>query len=305
METVLFVKSREEIEALLTTIDSQIEQNHLKKSKEMLKNASKLIKRLRRATDDVIQLRSASNLDLDIKIIQNRIESIIYEKSAAKEKREDALASGDIRDGNIAIKCNWNDRGYKAPCSKAARQINIINKRTWCSSTLCNFRKYDQDVKLDYDPCYESIALREMCFGAGWNLKNGEKERPRRIRSVKNNRMAILTTIPPGKEESDRLVIGFLYIDEIENMPNEETKIYGNKKKSFEVPFKKIKIRFWDYYKNPKAKKRIIWNSGLFRYLSNRTAISILRGVNNQYSKHKKDKDKIISLIKYYEKIKG
>jgi hypothetical protein len=301
----------------LTTVDNQIEQNKLKKAKETIKNGFSFIERLRRATDDVIQLRSVSNMDFEIKIRQRRIANILSERSAAKKvsilskkseikkKHTTVLSHGKIHDGNVAIRCNWNDRGYKAPCSKAARKINIINKRSFCSSTLCNFRKYDQKIKLDYDPCYESVALKEMCFGAGWEHKSGGRDRPKRICSVKKNRAAILTTIPPEKEEADRLVIGVLYINEVIDRPGKETIIIGEKNKSFAIQFEKIKVRFWDYYKNPVAKNKIIWKSNLFRYVSNRTVVSILKGLSTQYSKKQKDRDKIINMIKYYEKMKG
>jgi hypothetical protein len=317
MEPALFVKSREEFAALLTTVDNQIEQNKLKKVKETIKNGSSFIKRLRRATDDVIQLRSVSNLDLEIKIRQKRIAnilskrlaakkvSILSRKSAIKKKHTTVLFHGKIHDGNVAIKCNWNDRGYKAPCSKVGWKINIDNKRSWCSSTLCNCREYDDEVNIADHPCYESIALKDMRFGAGWEHKSGGRDRPKRICSVKKNRAAILTTIPPEKEEADRLVIGVLYINEVIDRPGKETIIIGEKNKSFAVQFKRIKVRFWDYYKNPVAKNKIIWKSNLFRYVSNRTVVSILKGLSTQYSKQQKNRDKIINMIKYYEKIKG
>ncbi|MBL7197643.1 MAG: hypothetical protein ISS47_06055 [Candidatus Omnitrophica bacterium] len=221
------------------------------------------------------------------------------------EKIDEILSkreAGKKEDGNVAFKCNWNDKHYRAPCSKKAYEFNISQGRAWCASPDCKCRKYNDEVAIEDHPCYESIALKEMYFGAGWD-HTGERNQPRHIHSVREGRMAILTTRPPGSEEKDRLIIGCLYIDRTQDDPGAETKIYADKEKSLEMDYDKIKIKFWDYYKNPVAKDLILWASGLFRYITDGTVLNILKGIGEKYKNSGRDTAKIIELIKYYEQI--
>ncbi|MHA1856678.1 MAG: hypothetical protein ACTSYY_11585 [Promethearchaeota archaeon] len=141
-----------------------------------------------------------------------------------------------------------------------------------------------------------------MYFGAGWD-HTGEREQPRHIHNVRINRIAILTTRPSGTEEKDRIVVGCLFIDKVKDDPGEETKIYGDKNKSIAIPFNEIKIKFWDYYKNPEAENIILWASDLFRYLSNKTVLHILKAIGEKYTNAKKDTNNVYDLVKYYEKL--
>jgi len=141
-----------------------------------------------------------------------------------------------------------------------------------------------------------------MFFGAGWD-HTGERNQPRHIHSVRQDRMAILTTRPPGADEKDRLIIACLFIENVADDPDEETKIYGDASKSLEVNFSEIKVRFWDYYKNAGDENLILWASGLFRYISDETVLNILRGIGEQYKNSGYEVIKIIELIRYYERL--
>lgn len=143
-----------------------------------------------------------------------------------------------------------------------------------------------------------------MYFGAGWD-HSGETNQPRHIHSARPERMAILTTRPPGFAEKDRLVIGFLFIDRLVDAPGEETKISGDRQKSIEIDYENIKVRFWDYYKNAGDEKLILWASGLFRYISDSTVLNVLRSVGEQYVNAGRDVSKIIAMIAHYEKLTG
>lgn len=182
--------------------------------------------------------------------------------------------------------------------------IQVSEGRAWCSSPLCRCQEYGEEVNLERHPCYESIALKEMYFGAGWD-HSGEREQPRHIHSVREDRMAILTTRLPGSEEVDRLVIGCLLINRVNDDSGEETRIYGDTEKSIKIPFQELKIRFWDYYKNPGAEDIILWASGLFRYITNGTVLSILKAIGEQYTNTHRDVHKVVNLVKHYEKLLG
>ena len=284
---------REQIEKLSQQINKCINEKSIYDSSEKLEEANSLLTSLRDIAKNDVQERAVSRLSNDLEYLATKIDDILSKREAGKKG-----------DGNVAFKCNWNDKGYKAPCSDDVYRYNISEGRAWCSSPSCECRKYGADVSLDDHPCYESIALKDMYFGAGWD-HTGEREQPRHIHNVKKNRMAILTTRPPDSKEKDRLIIGCIFIDDVRDDPGEETKIYGNKTKSIELPFDDIKIKYWDYYKNPEAEDIILWSSGLFRYVSNKTVLSILRAIGEKYTNEKYDVKKIHALIKYYEKLKS
>lgn len=286
-----FRKLRERIEDLCHQIEKHIEEKSIYDSSEKLEDARRLLITLTNIAENDVQNKSVSRLSNSIEYLATKIDNIL-------SKRE----TGKKGDGNVAFKCNWNDKGYKAPCSDKVYRYNISEGRVWCSSPSCKCRKYGHDVSLEDHPCYESIALKEMYFGAGWD-HTGEREQPRHIHNVKKNRVAILTTRPPDTEEKDRLVVGCIFIDKVRDDEGKETKIYGNKEKSIEIPFNKIKIRFWDFYKNPEAEDIILWSSGLFRYVSNKTVLSVLKAIGEQYTNAKYDVKNIYSLIKHYEKL--
>ncbi len=287
MNTDNFRETRENIESLAEEIKLWISKNSISESYKRLEEARNLLTNLANLVENDVQKKSVPRLRTKLKPLEAKIAEITSKREAGKKE-----------DGNVAFKCNWNDKYYKAPCSDEAYDFNIRKKRVWCHQSDC--REYGDDVSLDNDnyPCYESIALKEMFFSAGLDV---ETERPRHIRHVKVGRMAVLTTRPPMAEEKDRLITGCLFIDRIEDDP--ETKIYGDKAKSIEVDYNEVKVKFWDYYKNPKAEDKILWARPLHRYITNGTVLNILKGIGGKYKNIGRDVSKIIELIRYYESL--
>jgi hypothetical protein len=287
-----FKELRERIEGLIKETKGWIEKKSILESSKRIEEAQNLLTNLRDIIGSDVQKRAVFRLTIELEILAKQIDEILSKREAGKKE-----------DGNIAFKCNWNDMHYKAPCGQDAFEFNIREGRAWCSSSECKCRQYiNVEVTLKNHPCYESIALKEMYFGAGWD-HTGERNQPRHIHSVRQGRMAILTTRPPGVEEEDRLIIGCLYIAKAHDDPDTETKIYGDKDKSFEIDYDKIKVKFWDYYKNAGAPDLILWASGLFRYIGDETVLNILNAVGEKYKNSGKDTKKIIDLIKYYEEL--
>jgi len=248
-----FKELRERIEGLIEEAKKWIKAKSILKSSDCIEEAQKLLKKLKEMVENDVQERSVTRLTEEIEWLAENIDEVLTKREAGK-----------IGDGNVAFKCNWNDMNYKAPCSKETYEYNLVEGRAWCNSPQSECRKYTSNVTLEEHPCYESIALKEMYFAAGWD-HTGERNQPRHIHSVRKDRMAILTTRPPGSEERDRIIIGCLYIKKVVDDPGSETKIYGDKEKSLEVNFKNLKVDFWDYYKNPNAENLKLWSSGLFR----------------------------------------
>ena len=286
-----FGELREKIESIITKTEVMMKKKSLHESSKCLEEALALLSRLRDTAENDVQERAVKRLTEELEFVAQKIDEILSKREAGKEG-----------DGNIAFKCNWNDKHFKAPCSKEIYELNLRQGRAWCSLPSCECRTYDDNVSIADSPCYESIALKEMYFAAGWDHTE-ERQRPRRIYSARQGRAAILTTRPPGAEENDRIIIGCILIDTIKDDPGSETKIYGDKDKSLEIDYDTIKIKFWDYYKNADDETLVLWASGLFRYISDETILNMLKGIGEQYKNARKDTNKIKNLIAYYEDI--
>ncbi len=284
-----FRELRENIDSLIGEIKSWIGKKSISESMRRIEKANEYLIKLRQLADGDIQNRIVSNRAVELEFLARKVDEILSKREAGKKE-----------DGNIALKCNWNDKYYKAPCSLTAYKFNLSEGKAWCSSPLSKCREFSDELSLAHHPCYESIALKEMYFGAGWD-HTGEKTQPRHIYSVRRGRLAILTTRPPGAEEKDRLIIGCLFIENVADDPGEETKIYGDRAKSIEIDYDETEVKFWDYYKNAGNENLILWASSLFRYISDATVLNILKGIGEKYKNSGRDVAKIIALIRYYE----
>lgn len=285
-----FKEIRENIDSLIVETKSWIAKKSISESMQRLEKARELLFKLKGMAKGEFQEQIVSRRKSDLKLLGENIDEILSKREA-----------GEKRDGNIVFKCNWNDKHYKTPCSLEAYNFNLSKRRAWCSSPLCECRRVTEEISLNHPPCYESIALKEMVFGAGWDHKKENK--PRHIKSVRSGRMAILTTRPPGVDEKDRIIIGCLLIERVSNSTREETKIFGDKTKSIEVDYDEIKVNFWDYYKNTRDKNKEDWRQGLYRYFDDEPVLNILKGIREKYKNTQKDVSKIIYLIRYYEEI--
>jgi hypothetical protein len=290
MSTNEFIELRENIDRLIEETKLWIKKKSIHESYKRLESSNALLANLKRLSRGDIQDRVVLNRTYELEYLAKQIDEILSKREAGKKE-----------DGNIAFKCNWNDKHYKAPCSSGAYSFNIQQGRAWCNLSLNKCRQYGDEVTLNDYPCYESIALKEMYFGAGWDT--GERYQPRHIHSAKVGRMAILTTRPPGADEVERLVIGCLFINDLKDNPGEETKIIGHKTKSIEVDYDEVRVRFWDYYKNAGAEDIILWASGLFRYVTDDTVLNILKGIGEKYKNSSRDVRNVIELIRHYEEI--
>lgn len=286
-----FRKLRENIESQIEDIKYWIEEKSILESSNRIDKVNDKLIKLGELSENDVQDTAVSRLTDLVEYLTKLMEEILSKREAGKKG-----------DGNIAFKCNWNDKYYKAPCSKEAYDFNINEGRAWCNSPDCKCRRYGNKATVKDHPCYESIALKEMYFGAGWD-HTGESNEPRHIHHIRKGKMAILTTRPPGFEEKDRIIIACLYMKEVQDDIEHETIIYGDKDKSIEIDYDNIKVNFWDYYKNPEAEDVIFWGTGLFRYITDETVLNILKGIGEKYKNTSMNTAKIIDLIKYYEDI--
>ncbi|MHA1856679.1 MAG: hypothetical protein ACTSYY_11590 [Promethearchaeota archaeon] len=126
MEKYDFLELRERIEKLAEQINKSIDAQSIYDSSENLDKAKKMWIQLRNIAENDVQERAVSRLSDNIEYLATRIDNIFSKREAGKQG-----------DGNIALKCNWNDKGYKNPCSKVAYQHNIEEGRAWCNSPSC------------------------------------------------------------------------------------------------------------------------------------------------------------------------
>jgi len=180
-----FIELREGIDNLVEEIRSWIKKKSIAESFKRLEKCNEILPKLKNLSQGDIQNRIVLNRIYELEYLAKKIDEILSKREGGKKE-----------DGNIAFKCNWNDKYYKAPCSLSAYHLNILQGRAWCSSPLNKCREFGSEVNLKNYPCYESIALKEMFFAAGYD-HTGEKLQPRHIYSAKVGRMALLTTRPP------------------------------------------------------------------------------------------------------------
>lgn len=286
LEGRLFRKRRLLIEDKLESADSLLTSGALRKGGEQIEVIRGMIDELALESEGRIQGNAISRLTNLLSRLSDQHLMLLDKKEASIEE-----------DGNIAFKCNWNDREYLKPCRPEAYEYNISMDRAWCVKQADACQKFAGVPSLQNNTCYDVSALKEMYFAAGWDHPAGRKK-PRIIRSVKNNKVAFLRTVPPGCSGKERLIIGCLFIKRVENDPDEETKIYGDKEKSFSIPFEKVKVRFWDYYQN--SEYNAVWSSGLFRYISDETTLRILKAVRSSFQTEGLEISTIDSLINEY-----
>jgi hypothetical protein len=286
-----FKDVREAFDDLTTDARSWIKKKSISKSIQCLEKAEGLLSTLREISSGDLQKGFVLSRTYELESLAGQIDGILSKREAGKRQ-----------DGNIALKCNWNDKHFKAPCGTQAYTWNLAQGRAWCSSPQCKCRESNGKASIESYPCYESIALKEMYFGAGWD-HTGERFEPRHIYSAREERIAVLTTREPGSEERDRIIIGCLLIEKLVDDPGEETKIFGHKSKSLDIDYDKVRVNFWDYYKNAGDENLILWASGLFRYISDETVLNILMGIGEQYKNLGKDVSRIIPLVRHFEEI--
>ena len=199
-----------------------------------------------------------------------------------------------LTDGNIAFKCTYNDMGYKDICSNEIYEYNKKAGRIWCNDKNSKCRDFiGRELSASEFPCYESALFLYWLFGGG--VRRGEKTDGTSIKiaNAHQNKLAFLTTRNPGDTEKDRYIFGFLHIKNIANRKdptdsrkeiNESHFVIGEPEKSLQFN-SKVKIPFWNHYRNYTNPGSIQWGSGLFRYLTDKSVSAILIDLKEEYDK--------------------
>jgi len=192
-------------------------------------------------------------------------------------KRIQALPSPKvfIEDRNLAFKCNWMDTDYEKPCGEMGRRWNIHIKRSvWCIQPENPCYQFEMGLRKDIPafPCYESEIFTKSEYGAGVNHTGVRRGIGRRIRYVTPGKLAIFTTVDPGRDE--RYIFGFFVVKDHYIDDDGATKVVGYPEYTLKIP-KDSRLNFWDFYRNTDGS--IFWGTGLYRYLSDEVVVCYLR----------------------------
>jgi len=164
------------------------------------------------------------------------------------------------QDGNVAFKCAWNDKGYKAKCDGCPPGI----------TPTCSERTIHVHPELPQS-CWEMNLFNIWEFGSGDNIS---------IKDAKADKVAIFTTKKPDSDH--RSIIGVTRIKDIRRREQGSCLhgtfwsdiVVGDPELSVEIP-SNININYenWD----PR-----LWRQGLFRYLSDEKVNGILTEIRSE-----------------------
>lgn len=101
-----------------------------------------------------------------------------------------------------------------------------------------------------------------------------------KLKWVRTNNLAVLTTRMPNDEEKDRIIFAAFLVTEADEGDAADSGFVSAGCSQYKIelkPNEANKLRFWDYYYCPNAQNKIIFGSGLHRYLSDNQAVQILK----------------------------
>jgi hypothetical protein len=123
--------------------------------------------------------------------------------------------------------------------------------------------------------------LRDWKASAGCIQTGMNKGKPMRLLKVQPNSLAILTTRKPYDSDDKRFIFAIFLVDEnFEGDDRESGYVTTKSKWKIELtPQEASKMLFWNYYANENAPEKMIFGSGLHRYISDNQAVQILKDI--------------------------
>jgi hypothetical protein len=197
-----------------------------------------------------------------------------------------------LPDGNLAFKVTWihgSNGPFSSPCSAVGRKINIVDEpRVWCSQQSCpcaqiyfghknvgDYWQYHNQNDFDDWPCYESMVFIRWQFGAGIFHNGSNVGNAIPIKHWRRGKFAFLTSREPGKSESERRIIGCFSMDRMTKHPDWGNVLHAGSIKLKSANFSNAPL-FWNHHHQPSGPR---WNTGLFRYLPDHEAKSMLQAL--------------------------
>ena len=239
------------------------------------------------------------------RIDKNRIKEILAKNTKGNVVKSSKSVTTKTSDkNNIAFKCNYcnggsskESIGYKGVCSDEIIKYNInIAKNIGCShkenmcykylkgevsrEEICNFY---EETKSEFSNCvcYESQMLELWVAGAGTTPNGKEKGKPTALKNARANSLVALTTKIPRSPEKERLIFAVFLVEE-KYKSNSKANAYvgANPKYRIQLSLEEAKeLKFWDYYFNPNKVEKIVFGSGLHKYLTDIQAAQVIKKI--------------------------
>lgn len=241
---------------------------------------------------------SAARAEFEKKLLPSSQILPTHSASKARERKKHKL----VEHSSIAFKCNFCDGGkspncigFNGVCSDALIKYNICKENhVWCSSEDSPCRLYlegeisrkELDAMMNggdglYSVCYESQMLRDWRASAGVVQTGEDKGRPMRLLQVQRNSLAVLTSRDPYSRDDTRFIFAVFLVDDNYEGDHREAG-YVSTTSDWKIalsPQEAHKVLFWNYYFCPNAPKKMVFGSGLHRYLTDIQAAQILRDI--------------------------
>lgn len=219
-------------------------------------------------------------------------------KSEIENSRKNSIKKTD---SNIVFKCFYcngrNDNtsiGYKYVCSDEMIKHNIeVAKNKVCSSPTCNCSQYlagnisrteleDRYNNESNNFCYENKLLSQWQAFPDVSFAEGKGKKVKSLKNVNQGSLVLLSTILPNEKERDRIIFGvYLLQEEYELDYNTKGYLGADEKYKIELSIEEAKkIKFWDYYFNPKNPEKIVNNGTTYRYFDDVQASQVLKAIN-------------------------
>ncbi len=201
---------------------------------------------------------------------------------------------------SVAFKCNYCDGGasatcigFRGKCSDGLIRFNIEQaKHVWCSTGSVCKGYYDGRIgraELDayHEPgsifaaCYESSFFDTWSMSAGIYQTGENAGKPMHLNRIRKGSLAVMTTRKPTDKESNRFVFAvFMVNNAYSGDDQDEGSVTADPVWRIELaPGQAERILFWNYYFNARKPEKIVFGSGLHRYLTDIEAAQILRDI--------------------------
>lgn len=200
---------------------------------------------------------------------------------------------------NVAFKCNYCDGGnnketigFKGACSDDTIKYNInVAKYAGCCGKESTCYKYlnseisreelNDSSKEDGFICHESQMLRFWRAYTGITQSGLNKGKPMTLRNVSTDSLVLLTTRLPYAKDKERFIFAVFLMDEnYEGDNRDEGYVGSNPKFRLQLSLDEARqLKFWDYYFNPNKPEKIIFGSGLHKYLTDIQAAQVLKKI--------------------------
>ena len=204
-----------------------------------------------------------------------------------KNPNDNMVFRSQICDGGTEDCSNW----FKGPCSCSLRKYHIHDPhQTFCNrGSVCKRcsegalpESAIEEAYRGEGLCYESKILLDHVIKAGWDIDKvtGKMIAPRSWR-LKDDHLAILMTVEPGKKQSEAIIYSVFLTSETTQADalNE-----GSTKAApgcfIDLTIQEARqMQLWKYMPAVEGKDPTKWGSGLFRYVSDGVAARILADI--------------------------